>query len=272
MVGRIITALIMVWLVNATNVVSADYLNFQTMTVSLGPSMTAEPFNNRTAAASLASIIDAPSASAGELHTQTTHVWTTNKPLELNFDLQTAYDLTTMHLWNYFTETYDVDDIDFKFYNAANELVGSLLNISPATGGPGSSDSVPILAQNLNLSFPHAVRYVNAVLTGSNGEVDFNNLGFTGTLTSPTVPGDYDFDGDVDGADFVVWQTTFPNPPLTPGAGDGDNDGDCDGADFVIWQTNFPYNPALAVVPEPSTIALALLSVPAIFALRRRLR
>jgi hypothetical protein len=81
-------------------------------------------------------------------------------------------------------------------------------------------------------------------------------------------PGDYDLDGDVDGADFVAWQTAFPSKG-PHGDNVGDHDGDIDGADFVIWQTNFPYTPSPATVPEPSTCALVLLSVPALFALRR---
>jgi hypothetical protein len=71
------------------------------------------------------------------------------------------------------------------------------------------------------------------------------------------IPGDFDLDGDVDGADFVVWQTHFPT---ATGAelitGDADLDGDVDGADFVAWQTNFPSAPAAAAVPEPSGILL----------------
>jgi hypothetical protein len=81
-------------------------------------------------------------------------------------------------------------------------------------------------------------------------------------------PGDFDGDGDVDGADFVAWQTVFPS--RVGGDDIGDHDGDVDGADFVVWQTNFPYTPSPATVPEPSTIALVLLSVPALFALYRR--
>jgi hypothetical protein len=73
-------------------------------------------------------------------------------------------------------------------------------------------------------------------------------------LTPVYVAGDFDGDGDVDGADFVVWQTNFP---LASGAtfaqGDADGDGDVDGADFVVWQTNFPTPPApgAALLPEP---------------------
>jgi hypothetical protein len=68
--------------------------------------------------------------------------------------------------------------------------------------------------------------------------------------------GDFDGDGDVDGADFVAWQTNFPKPSgATLAQGDADGDGDVDGADFVVWQTNFPFSPGpgASPVPEPAT-------------------
>ncbi|MCC7083975.1 MAG: hypothetical protein IT427_03085, partial [Pirellulales bacterium] len=86
-----------------------------------------------------------------------------------------------------------------------------------------------------------------------------------GTLVKPgmvPVPGDFDNDGDVDGADFVAWQTNFPAVSgKTITEGDADWDGDVDGADFVIWQTNFPYvpGPSAAPVPEPAAGWLCLL-------------
>jgi hypothetical protein len=70
------------------------------------------------------------------------------------------------------------------------------------------------------------------------------------------VPGDFDFDGDVDGADFIAWQTHFPSTVGTAGAGgDTDGDGDVDGADFHAWQTNFPHDPSAghSPVPEPTS-------------------
>jgi fibronectin-binding autotransporter adhesin len=69
-----------------------------------------------------------------------------------------------------------------------------------------------------------------------------------------TTAGDFDLDGDVDGADFVAWQANFPKlSGATISQGDADFDGDVDGADFVVWQTNFPFAPApgAAPVPEP---------------------
>jgi hypothetical protein len=147
--------------------------------------MSAEPFANRTTAASLASIIDASSATSSENHNQSTHVWVSGGALELDFDLGLEYDLTELHFWNYFGESFDVDNINFTFFDSNNALVGSLLNVSPLLGGGGSN---PIFAEDYSLSFPSNVQFVNAVLTGSNNQVDFNNIGFTGQLSDPNPP------------------------------------------------------------------------------------
>src|SRR5262249_21348674 len=75
----------------------------------------------------------------------------------------------------------------------------------------------------------------------------------------PAVPGDFDGDSDVDGADFVAWQTNFPaQSGKTLATGDADADGDVDGADFVLWQTHFPTSPVGGggAVPEPPGIIL----------------
>jgi hypothetical protein len=75
------------------------------------------------------------------------------------------------------------------------------------------------------------------------------------------VPGDFDGDGDVDGADFVVWQTNYPTANGASLAnGDADSDGDVDGADFDAWQSSFPQNGGGASpVPEPSTYLTLLI-------------
>ncbi|MCC7083590.1 MAG: hypothetical protein IT427_01125, partial [Pirellulales bacterium] len=85
----------------------------------------------------------------------------------------------------------------------------------------------------------------------------------------------FDSDGDVDGADFVAWQTHFPTASgATLADGDSDGDGDVDGADFVVWQTNFPYSPGpgIASVPEPKTLLLGALGGILMMAVRSRHR
>jgi hypothetical protein len=80
---------------------------------------------------------------------------------------------------------------------------------------------------------------------------------------TPLVQGDFDGDGDVDGADFIAWQTHFPtSTEATLDQGDADQDGDVDGADFSIWQASFPFAPgseAAAPVPEPHSVLLMAL-------------
>jgi len=170
--------------VNGAAQATTVYLNDQNINVSLGIGMAAEPFLNRSTIDSLASIIDAPSAGASEEHNQSTHVWVSGGVLELDFNFGVEYDLTRLHFWNYFAESFDVDEIDFTFFDSSNNLVGSLLDVVPALGGAGGN---PIFAEDYTLSFPSNVQFVNAVLSGSNNEVDFNNIGFTGELSPPTV-------------------------------------------------------------------------------------
>ncbi|MCC7085575.1 MAG: dockerin type I repeat-containing protein [Pirellulales bacterium] len=83
-------------------------------------------------------------------------------------------------------------------------------------------------------------------------------------FVTPSIPGDFNSDGNVDGADFVAWQTHFPTgSDATLEDGDADGNGTVDGADFVIWQTHFPYPPSpgqAQSVPEPSSVFLALCS------------
>ena len=161
------------------------YLNSTNISVALGPGMAAEPFQNRTTAASLASVIDAPTADSGELHLQSTHVWVSGGSLTLVFDLGLEYDLSAVHFWNYHSEAYDVDNVAFTFFTGSDVNVGAL-SFSPILGNPTGSDSTPIYAESRTLAFPTNVRYVTAVLTGTNNQVDFNNIGFTAEVSSPS--------------------------------------------------------------------------------------
>ena len=163
------------------------YLNDQNITVEVGPGTSAGSFNNTFAGSStINKVIDAPSADAVEFHNQTTHIWftadQTGGGLELLFDFGQEFDLTTLHFWNFTSESFDVDNIDFTFFNSDNTQVGSL-SITPALGSnPG------ILAQDIVLPAPLNVQFVTTFLTGSNRQVDFQNIGFTGEISSPRPP------------------------------------------------------------------------------------
>lgn len=168
---------------------AAVYLNKDLITVSVGPGTSPGTFNNtftNSPGLTIEKVIDAPSADAEEFHNQDTHIWFTADQagggLELLFDFQQEYDISTLHFWNYNGESYDVDNIDFTFFNGANVEVGAL-SIAPDLGSPGG-----ITAQDIVLAAPLNVRYVKAFLTGDNREVDFQNIGFTAEVSQPAVP------------------------------------------------------------------------------------
>jgi hypothetical protein len=86
--------------------------------------------------------------------------------------------------------------------------------------------------------------------------------------------GDYDFDGDVDDADYATWRAQFGSSgpfPISGDYADGNRNGTVDAADYVFWRHsvtaisdsespsgNAPAaaNSALRIVPEPSTLML----------------
>ena len=71
----------------------------------------------------------------------------------------------------------------------------------------------------------------------------FDNISFE---PAPGIPGDFDGDGDVDGADFLEWQRNDVTP-----------------AGLIDWQNNYgtpTLLAAVAVVPEPSSILLIILA------------
>ena len=81
--------------------------------------------------------------------------------------------------------------------------------------------------------------------------------------------GDYNNNGIVDAADYVLWRNTMGNS-VNPGVGaDGDLSGIIDDGDYTTWRTNFgkavPNVPAgagagFASVPEPASLFLLIIA------------
>lgn len=175
----------------SSSAVASTYLNQSNISVTVGEGTSPGSFNNTFAGTStITKVIDAPTAIAEEFHNQTTHIWHTASEagggLELKFDFGLEYDLSVLHFWNYTGESFDVDNVDFTFYNA-NNVQNGVLSVAPDLGSsPG------IRAQDLVLAAPLNVRYVTAFLTGSNQQVDFQNIGFTANVSAPVPePGTY---------------------------------------------------------------------------------
>jgi len=79
---------------------------------------------------------------------------------------------------------------------------------------------------------------------------------------APQLDGDFNFDGEVDAADYTVWRDT--QGATGPGlVADANGDQVVNGLDYAVWQGN--YGATLAggaeSVPEPASIVTALLAV-----------
>jgi hypothetical protein len=115
------------------------------------------------------------------------------------------------------------------------------------------------IAPHLNLQVT-----VNVFVTGLVAADAINFTAFTQRFaqTGPTtLPGDFNNDKKVDGADFLRWQRGLSPSPLSQG-------------DLTIWKNNFGQSilatPTATAVPEPCGIGGTLLA--ATFALSRRKR
>jgi hypothetical protein len=107
------------------------------------------------------------------------------------------------------------------------------------------------------------------------------NVQRTPTAFTLTVAGgDYNRDGVVDAADYVLWRNTR-NTSVTAGSGaDGDGNGLVNDADYTLWQANFGNVRGtvasgagaleVASVPEPASGLLALSAILLFSALPRR--
>ena len=78
----------------------------------------------------------------------------------------------------------------------------------------------------------------------------------------PTRQGDFDGDGDVDGADFLAWQRGLGTPQLQGSAstGDADGDRDVDATDLGLFKNNFgaPVTAAIVANSAPEAAASVL--------------
>ena len=68
------------------------------------------------------------------------------------------------------------------------------------------------------------------------------------------LPGDFNGDGAVNGADLAAWSAGFGSTNASQSQGDADGDGDVDGVDFLSWQRSLTPAP-IRHVPEGSSAA-----------------
>lgn len=151
---------------------------------------------------------------------------------------------------------------------AAN-LEDALIDLSYYSAAPSEDDDVYQIFQAAGGITPPTFN-----LAVADGRIwNLNVVGGTTLVASATtalaMPMGADFNGDgvVNALDLLVWENNYPIASgATTEMGDADGDGDVDGADFFQIQGDLGGPPsamalATAVVPEPSTLVMAMLTL-----------
>jgi hypothetical protein len=118
--------------------------------------------------------------------------------------------------------------------------------------------------------------FTNSGLVAVGAAADSGSQGMAGTAYVDNyrvyngIPGDFNFDGAVNGADLSLWKSALGSTSV----GDADGDLDSDGRDFLAWQREAISNllavaPATAAIPEPTGALLAIAAALGLYALRR---
>jgi hypothetical protein len=162
--------------------------------------------------------------------------------------------------------------------SARNDLSLAVVNTNGssilATADSAPAGQVETLA---DVTLPNAGQYFIRVDGGpTTDNVQLYQLQLAGAAIAPVLDGDYNLDGVVTAADYVVWRKTF-NHSGADLLADGSGNNVIDDADFTFWRTNFGESQtggaggvvSLGGVPEPQALSMTLINIPLFFFLRR---
>ncbi len=143
-------------------------------------------------------------------------------------------------------------------------VLSGTLNVSLLSGfAPSAGNTFEIITAGGGISGEFASAVLPA-LTGLMWQLDYQPNALALVVA---IPGDYNHNGAVDAADYVVWRKTLGQTgPGLAADGNGNGNGQIDSGDFDIWRAHFGQTAgsgagtsANAAVPEPTTLIMVLL-------------
>lgn len=171
---------------------------------------------------------------------------------------------------------------DYEIRTSLDDFASSFTGIVPIPTvrpvfTPVSVDLSAATFQNLTSPITFQFRFYTP---GFSQNIDFDDITLNGAVAavSPVLSGDYNGNGTVDAADYIVWRGTLGSMTDLRANGDdtGDSAGRIDEADLVVWKSQFGTSSSglgsvsLGLVPEPSSVALGLFAVAGLGAFAKR--
>lgn len=156
------------------------------------------------------------------------------------------------------TNAAQLSDLNLELYSLVNDI--------PALLGSANSQPIGGVESLLDVALATPGEYFVRI-AGSGGATQLYQLaiGVEALVVEPRLEGDFDLDGDVDGADFLVWQQGLGNS--------------FDAEDLALWQGNYGSVAGGAnaigsssAIPEPTAWTLAVAATCGTWGTRRRLR
>jgi hypothetical protein len=149
-----------------------------------------------------------------------------------------------------------------SFFNPASD------SLQLFAGAPIDTKAFTLLPTDGVMS-RHYIANTGATFLATNNPTNFNGTSGSVNLPPPLTPtGDYNDNGEVDAADYVLWRETL-NQTVTAGEeADGNKNGMIDAGDYDYWRERFgkiipgtAFGNGVNAVPEPATIAIGLIGL-----------
>jgi hypothetical protein len=159
--------------------------------------------------------------------------------------------------------------------NPHNPAASPLALYQLANGDPGNDTlGVDLLMESDGLGISTG-NPVTRLVPLTNDEFAMRQFLYPSLEREVVVTGDYNSNGVVDAADYVVWRDSFGQTVLWPGdQADGDQSGVIDRGDYEFWKQQFGVNVTSAIsptaVPEPAAFLLMANSLSLLTMLSRR--
>jgi T5SS/PEP-CTERM-associated repeat protein len=150
-----------------------------------------------------------------------------------------------------------------RVHTGSATLAGTLDIDLANSFAPTLGDTFTVLTSATALSGTFAATNLPALGAGLGWDIDYEPMAVVlSVVAAVALPGDYNQNGVVDAADYVVYRNTLGQTGTGLPA-DGNNNGQVDTGDLTVWQANFGKTAgsgstvgSAASVPEPAGLAL----------------